>query len=67
MNETPRNNSELLRPREAAERLRLSPRTLDRWRISGDGPPFVRLGRRAVAYRVADLEQWITANTSGAA
>ena len=56
--------SDLLRSREAAERLRLSHRTLDRWRTSGDGPPFVRLGKKAVAYRLADLEKWLDRQTS---
>ncbi|MFB9262829.1 helix-turn-helix transcriptional regulator [Bradyrhizobium erythrophlei] len=49
----------LLMQREAAALLRLSERTLERWRVSGDGPPFVKAGRR-VLYRPADLDTWIT-------
>jgi len=48
----------LFTQREAAVLLRLSERTLERWRVSGDGPPFARLGRR-IGYREADLETWI--------
>jgi len=36
----------LLTQREAALALRLSERTLERWRVAGIGPRFVRLSRR---------------------
>ena len=49
----------LLNQREAADFLRLSQRTLERFRLTGDGPPFVKTGRR-VAYRREDLDRWIT-------
>ena len=38
----------------------LSPRTLDRYRVSGDGPAFHRFGSR-VRYLAADLEAWASA------
>ena len=47
---------------EASGFLRLSERTLERHRIAGTGPKFVRLGRRIV-YRRADLEAWADENT----
>ncbi len=47
---------------EAAQFLRLSPRTLQRHRLDGTGSRFVRAGRR-VLYRVSDLEAWLSANT----
>ena len=47
---------------EAAALLRLSGRTLERHRLSGTGPVFVRLGRRIV-YRSQDLMAWAEANT----
>ena len=41
---------------EASDFLRISPRTLERWRVSaGTGPRFRRFGRRVV-YSSADLE-----------
>jgi predicted DNA-binding transcriptional regulator AlpA len=48
----------LLTQREAASVLRLSERTLERSRVTGDGPPFVKAGRR-VLYRPADIDAWI--------
>ena len=43
--------------RELAAFLGLSPRTLDRYRVSGDGPPFHKFGNR-VRYARADVEAW---------
>ncbi|WP_103098861.1 helix-turn-helix domain-containing protein [Novosphingobium guangzhouense] len=42
---------------EAAEFLRLSPRTLEKQRVVGGGPPFRKFGRR-VLYAQADLQKW---------
>ncbi len=47
----------VLNTRKAAERLGLSPRTLARYRMSGTGPAFLRLGK-SVRYRPADLDAW---------
>ena len=46
-----------LNTREAALRLGLSPRTLDRYRVTGEGPVFFRFGR-LVRYRGEDLAAW---------
>lgn len=54
------NGRNYLNTREAAAWLSLSPRTLDRYRVSGDGPAFHRFGGR-VRYQVADLEAWASA------
>ena len=43
--------------REAAERLGLSPRTLDTYRVTGVGPWYYRLGG-CVRYRGTDLDAW---------
>ncbi len=48
----------LLTQREAASQLRLSERTLERLRLTGDGPRYAKAGRRVV-YRAEDLEAWI--------
>ena len=42
---------------EAADYLRLSPRTLEKQRVIGGGPRFRKFGRR-VMYAVADLDAW---------
>lgn len=52
-----------LTEREFSERYRIPPRTAQRWRATGDGPPFVRLGPRRVLYRLADVEAWAAART----
>ena len=48
----------------AAEYLRLSTSTLNKWRLQGDGPPFLKLGR-AVVYRLQDLDDWLGQNVRG--
>ena len=40
-----------------AGRWQLSPRTLERWRWKGEGPPFVKIGGRVV-YRLEDVEAY---------
>jgi len=49
--------------------LKVSRRTLQRWRHEGGGPPFIRMGLRRIAYRLDAIEQWTAGNTfaSGAA
>ena len=47
---------------EAADFLRLSPRTLEKQRVIGGGPRFRKFGRR-VMYSVADLEAWADARS----
>ena len=47
---------------EAADHLRISPRTLERYRVAGNGPRFVKAGRRVI-YRRGDLEAWTEAHT----
>ncbi|MBM3558759.1 MAG: helix-turn-helix domain-containing protein [Alphaproteobacteria bacterium] len=42
---------------EAAELLRVSPRTLERWRLTGGGPNFRRHGKQCL-YALADLVAW---------
>ncbi|MDE8651436.1 helix-turn-helix transcriptional regulator [Novosphingobium album (ex Liu et al. 2023)] len=49
---------EILNTREAADYVRLGKPTMERFRISGEGPVFVKLGG-AVRYRKADLDSWI--------
>lgn len=47
---------------EAAEFLKLSPRTLEKKRVIGGGPRFRKFGRRVV-YAIADLEIWSAERT----
>jgi hypothetical protein len=40
------------------ERYHVAPRTAERWRITGDGPQWIRAGRRRIIYRLSDCEAW---------
>jgi Helix-turn-helix domain len=51
-------NSEAIDEKEAAAFLRVSARTLQRWRVVGFGPPFLRYSTRCIRYRLRDLERW---------
>jgi len=53
-------------PAQLAKYLSLDEGTLQNWRVKRQGPPWVKLGlgRNAkVAYRVADVEAWISEMT----
>jgi excisionase family DNA binding protein len=52
----------LLTQREAATVMRLSQRTLERLRVSGGGPRFVKAGK-AVRYQQEALERWVAAQS----
>lgn len=51
-----------LTPDQAADYLRLSERTLIRWRNMRKGPPWVKAGRRVI-YRRSDLDAWLERQT----
>ena len=46
--------------RDLANRWRLSPRTLERWRWEGIGPHYLKIGGRVI-YRLSDVEEYETA------
>lgn len=52
---------QFLRAVEAAEYLRSSTSTLAKLRLTGNGPPFIKIGR-AVRYRRDDLDKWMVAH-----
>ena len=49
----------ILRTPAAATYVGLSESTLEKKRLSGDGPKFIRLGGRAVGYDIRDLDAWL--------
>jgi len=56
-------NNSLLVPEEAARELRVSPRTLAKWRSTGENNlAFVKIGK-AVRYRSSDIQKYIESNT----
>lgn len=50
-----------LNQKQLARRWGLSPRTLERWRWLRRGPVYFKLGGK-VAYRVADIDEFESAN-----
>jgi hypothetical protein len=54
--------SDLLTTSEAAPHVRLSPRTLEKYRVLGGGPKYKKLGAR-VFYSIADLDEWLASRT----
>lgn len=54
----------LLTVEDAAVRLKISKHTLNRWRMTGEGPPFIKYGPRLVRYREEVLEAWANARRS---
>ncbi|MGC9964277.1 MAG: helix-turn-helix domain-containing protein [Syntrophobacteraceae bacterium] len=53
--------SEYLNTKEAAQFLRTSPRTLEKWRVTGAGPEFFKIGRLAF-YSPVTLRAWVEGN-----
>jgi predicted DNA-binding transcriptional regulator AlpA len=52
------NDDALLTVEDAARRLKISKHTLNRWRVTGEGPPFIKYGPRLVRYVVGALDGW---------
>jgi excisionase family DNA binding protein len=51
--------SDILTTDQAASHLALGRSTLEKWRCSGTGPKFIKLGLRRVGYHKSDLEEWV--------
>ena len=49
---------DLLNTVEVAEIVRLSRRTLERGRVTGEGPEYIKLGRRVV-YQKCKVDEWL--------
>lgn len=54
----------LLPPKPLAERLAVTEGCLAKWRLSGEGPRFIRVGRR-IAYDPRDVQEWLDARRVG--
>jgi predicted site-specific integrase-resolvase len=51
-------NTPFLSQKHLSQALSISERTLERWRLEGSGPIFIKAGRR-VLYRWEDVERWL--------
>lgn len=49
----------LLTEKQAAEILQVSTRTLQSWRMTGEGPKHLVMGARLVRYPQDELEKWL--------
>jgi hypothetical protein len=49
----------LLTAEQAAARLGCKVSALERWRCTGDGPPYVRITRKTLRYRASDLHAFV--------
>jgi len=58
---------DLIRKAELAERLRINRWTLMRWCREGKFPKPIRLSEVVVAWRVADVERWLSERAESAA
>jgi predicted DNA-binding transcriptional regulator AlpA len=59
MTDEDRTMAPVLSEDQAAELLGLSVRTLQRFRVDGCGPRYLKLGRKRVAYSEADISAWL--------
>ena len=55
----------LLNENELAELTGLAVGTLQQWRCTKNGPPYLKLGR-AVRYRASDVLQWLDSSVVAA-
>lgn len=55
----PENDDAFIRRTDLPKYLPVAAQTLARWASEGSGPPYVKLGKRLVAYRVGDLKAWL--------
>ncbi len=54
-------NVELIKEDQASITLKVSPRTLQAWRVRGCGPTFIKVGR-SVRYRISDVQEFVNRN-----
>lgn len=57
--------TDFITAKETAQRLHVAVGTLKRWRRCKAGPPWCRVGSRAVRYPVTLLEAWLTSESEG--
>ncbi|MFN7308025.1 MAG: helix-turn-helix transcriptional regulator [Alphaproteobacteria bacterium] len=53
--------SEFFNEKALSEHLHIPRRTIQRWRVTGDGPAFIRAGARRILYRREAVDEWAKA------
>lgn len=64
MTTTPARTARLLTTDDLADMVGVEVRTIERWRKSGDGPPFMLFGR-TIRYHPARVQAWMLAREQG--
>ncbi|RMX61915.1 putative transcriptional regulator [Roseibium alexandrii DFL-11] len=55
----PSDDDTLIRRADVQAYLGIAPQTLARWAHEGQGPRFIKMGSKLVAYRAGDLRRWL--------
>lgn len=55
----PSDDDALIRRADLPKYLPIAKQTAARWAHEGQGPRFLKIGKRLVAYRVGDLRAWL--------
>ena len=55
----PDDDDVLIRRADLPRYLPIAAQTAARWAVEGQGPRFIKVGRRLVAYRAGDLREWL--------
>ena len=55
----PEGDDVLIRRADLPRYIPVASQTLARWAVEGQGPAFLKIGRRLVAYRAGDLREWL--------
>ena len=58
----PEDDDALIRRADLPRYLPVAAQTLASWAVEGQGPRFIKVGRRIVAYRAGDLREWLRSN-----
>jgi predicted DNA-binding transcriptional regulator AlpA len=59
----PENDGTLIRRTDLPRYLPIASQTAARWAVEGQGPRFIKVGKRLVAYRAGDLRAWLRDQT----
>ena len=59
----PEDDDALIRRADLPQYIPVASQTLARWAVESQGPRFIKLGRRLVAYRAGDLREWLKSQT----
>ena len=55
----PENDDTLIRRSDLPRYIPVARQTWARWAVEGQGPLFIKVGKRLVAYRAGDLRAWL--------